>query len=178
MRSVSGAWRNKQELACRPTATRSWSPPLTFCRLLGLSVRQVNDEQKNMRRRTILTCSPPFQVSHGHVEDARKVRVAIVGNYRSSRSRVQFSVSHHEKKRPQAACPADGPGPRATNGPEIGITSGAGMRVAEPLALQSACRESTLMLSAADSLSCADRIAAVTAALPAANSPGAQTCLT
>jgi hypothetical protein len=76
-------------------SVRRHASPLTSCGFLGLSVRQVDDAQKNMRRRATLTCSPPAQIFNLHVKDAREVRVAVVGNHRSDGLHVQLSVDRH-----------------------------------------------------------------------------------
>jgi hypothetical protein len=85
--------------------TNGSRPSPTFSDLLRRSVRQVNDTQKKMPWRTTPASSPKVQVRDVHVEDARKVGLAIVGNHHSGRSRIKLSVGHHSKAL-QAPCPA------------------------------------------------------------------------
>jgi hypothetical protein len=89
--------------AANGSVTRCSRPSPAFSDLLGRSVRQVDDAQENVRRRTTLARSPELQVPDIHVEDARKVGVAIVSDHHSGRSRIQLSVGHHSKVRTTSA---------------------------------------------------------------------------
>jgi hypothetical protein len=89
---------DREDLPARTTlaaVTRCSGPSPTFSDLLGRSVRQVDDAQKNVRWRATLAGSPPAQILNLHVKDARKVGVAVVGNHRSDGLRVQLSVDRH-----------------------------------------------------------------------------------
>jgi hypothetical protein len=89
--------------AANGSVTRCSRPSPTFSDLLGRSVRQVDYAQEDVRWRTTLARSPELQVPDIHVENARKVGVAIVSDHHSGRSRIQLSVGHHSKVRTTSA---------------------------------------------------------------------------